>query len=71
MTRPRKLWATQYKDFPPVRHQSRAVAYEYVRFVGGLCSLGQVSILVDERDGLGWQVHERIDLAELARAGES
>lgn len=71
----RKLWATQFHliGTPKRRHESRAAAYRSIdndrrRWVFGSLRSQHVTVFVDERDGQGWQVYERIDLAELGGA---
>lgn len=75
MAKPRKKWATQ----PPLmsiardHHRSEAAAYRQVRAwaaeyrAGGLNPRIQaIEVLVDERDGRGWQLYETVNLADLA-----
>jgi hypothetical protein len=71
--KPRKLWATRFDRVVTNyrRHESKAEAYRYVRndltnwLVGALRSQF-ITVYVDERDGRGYQVYERIDLEQLA-----
>lgn len=69
----RKLWATRYPRIvsPMHRHESKAAVYRYVKnevanWLCGALRSQHLTIYVDERDGHGWQVYERIDLNELA-----
>lgn len=71
----RKLWRTRF-DFvgaPNHQHESKAAAYRWVqaqlRRRQGL-RVQRLTVFVDERDGQGYQTYERIDLAELAEAGD-
>lgn len=74
----RKLWATQFRFAGALlrRHESKAAAYRYIQndlrnwLVGGLRT-HHLTVFVDERDGQGYQVYERIDLAELAKGDAS
>jgi hypothetical protein len=77
MQRKRKLWATGFPQLagPKLRHESRAEAYRYVEndvrnWLAGALRSQHVTVYVDERDGQGWQTYERIDLDELAKAGQ-
>jgi hypothetical protein len=76
--RKRKLWATRFPYVPTdmKKHESKPAAYRYVTREVDLWRRGalrskDVVVYVDEQDGRGWQVFERIDLAELAKAGGS
>ena len=72
----RKLWATRY-DFPGApmrRHETRAALDRWIDEQVRLLKLGAlrsqvVRIYVDNREGAGQQLFERLDLADLA-AGE-
>jgi hypothetical protein len=81
MQRKRKLWATQFWGVHTPRsakhrHESKAAVYRYVEaqvanWLDGAVLSKTLTVFVDERDGLGWQLHERIDLDKLAKAGGS
>jgi hypothetical protein len=68
----RKIWATKF-DIPGApyrRHESRVMAYRYVdadraNWAAGVLRSSHLTVYVDERDGLGWQTYERIDLSEI------
>lgn len=73
MARPRKLWATQ----PPLMkiarltHPSRVAAYRNVQNWATLFRAGELSsrvteieVWVDDQDGRGWQLFERVNLAD-------
>lgn len=71
----RKLWATRYERLvtPYRRHESKTAVYRYVEneVANWLCNAlrsQHLTVYVDERDGQGWQVYERIDLDGLAKA---
>jgi hypothetical protein len=78
MASKRKLWATKF-NFAGAsmrRHESKTNAYLWVEndvrnWLAGSLRSQHLTVYVDERDGQGWQTYERIDLAELAKAGES
>jgi hypothetical protein len=66
----RKLWSTTVDAVEEARrrHESRAEAYRYVdndraNYLAGALRGSRVTVWVDERQGRGWQVHERIDFA--------
>lgn len=66
----RKLWATRFDRIPNEyrRHESKVQAYRYVEndranWACGALVSQYVTVYVDERDGHGWQVYERIDLS--------
>lgn len=68
----RKLWSTQQEE-PGAdlrRHESRAQAYRYVendcRNYLANRRVRFTNVFVDERDGFGPQLHERVDLEEWA-----
>lgn len=71
----RKLWRTRF-DFPGAlnhQHESKAATYRWVqeqvrRRETLRCQ--RLTVFVDERDGHGYRTYERIDLAELAEAGD-
>lgn len=76
MTKPRKLWATQ----PPLmkiareNHRSQAAAYRCVanwaeEFRADVLNprIRQIEVYVDERDGHGWKLYERIELADYGK----
>jgi hypothetical protein len=77
MQRKRKLWATKpsFAGSTLCRHESQAATYRYIQnyyvrnWLAGALRFQRLTVLVDERDGLGWQVYERIDLDELAKSG--
>jgi hypothetical protein len=77
--KPRKLWATKpvFAGSTPCRHESKAATYRYIKnyylrnWLAGALRFQRLTVLVDERDGQGWQLYERIDLDELAKAGEA
>jgi hypothetical protein len=63
----RKLWSTTVVGNRR-RHESRAQAYRYVEndrrnWLAGALRDSVVNVWVDERDGRGWQLYERIDFA--------
>lgn len=67
----RKLWCTEFTDSatPRVRHESRAAVYRYVEaqranWQCGALRFHRLNVRVDERDGRGWRLYERIDLSE-------
>lgn len=68
----RKLWSTTWPEIPGgrTRFDSKALTYRTIRRMavnwraGGLRS-PLMNVYVDERDGQGWQLYERIDLREL------
>lgn len=74
MASKRKLWATQFHliGTPKQRHESKAATYRHIHDYGvrnwlaGALRSQHLTVFVDDRDGQGWQVYERIDLAELA-----
>jgi hypothetical protein len=62
----RKRWQTRQRAMP-YTHSSRAAAYRFVaiqrtHWRDGLLQSPMISVLVDERDGRGWKIYERIDL---------
>jgi hypothetical protein len=70
----RKLWSTRFDRIPVEhqRHESKAAAYRYVEnevrnWLCGALRSQHLSVYVDERDGRGWQLYEKVDLAELAK----
>lgn len=70
----RKLWATRIDRIPGEyrRHESKAQAYRYVEndvanWLAGALRSQYVTVYVDERDGRGLQVYERVDLEQLAQ----
>lgn len=81
MQRKRKLWATQFWGVHTPRsakrpHESKAAVFRYVEaqvanWLDSAVLSKNLTVYVDERDGQGWQVYERIDLDELAKAGGS
>lgn len=78
MASKRKLWATQFHliGTPKRRHESKAEAYRYVEndvryWLAGALRSQHLTVFVDERDGQGWQVYERVDLAELASCAKA
>lgn len=75
MAAKRKLWSTlpSYAGAARRKHESRAEAYRYAlndarNFAGGSLRPGftHTNVYVDERAGRGWQLYERLDLAELS-----
>lgn len=69
----RKIWATRFDRIPGEyrRHESKAEAYRYVRndlanWLNGALRSQYLTVYVDERDGRGFQVYERVDLEQLA-----
>lgn len=78
MASKRKLWATGFHLIatPKRRHESKASAYRQVEndvrnWLAGALRSQHLGVYVDERDGQGWRVYERIDLAELAACAEA
>lgn len=78
MASKRKLWATQFHLIGTLkqRHESKPAAYRQVEndvrnWLAGVLRSQHLTVFVDERDGQGWQVYERIDLAELAACAEA
>jgi len=78
MATPRKNWATQPLLMKIAREnfQSKAAAYRNVQkwaaeYRDGVLNPGirQIEIYVDERDGHGWQLYERINLADYGTEG--
>lgn len=78
MATKRKLWGTKpiYAGSSMCRHESKAATYRYIqnfhlrnRLAGAFRFRG-VTVYVDERDGQGWQMYERIDLDELAAVSD-
>lgn len=75
----RKLWRTVWRsvDAETVhrvdQHESRAAAYRYVEndaanYAAVPSPSRQVTLVfVDERDGLGWQLYELVDLADYGK----
>lgn len=65
----RKLWKVTWPELPipGQRHESKAAAYRYVDAelanwqCGGMRS-PYLNVYIDERDGHGWQLYERIDM---------
>ncbi len=78
MSKPRKIWSTTVDavgTWNRRRHESRAEAYRYVEndrrnWLAGALRGCRVTVWVDERDGAGWKVHERIDFAADRQDGE-
>jgi hypothetical protein len=77
MPKLRKLWATSFPQIagPKRRHESNRAVYRYVEaevanWLCGALRSRHLTVWVDERDGHGWQVYERLDLDELGKAGE-
>ncbi|WP_027930735.1 hypothetical protein [Amycolatopsis thermoflava] len=73
MSAKRKLWATRYSGFsnPMKRHESKAAVYRYVQnevanWLCGALRSKRLAVYVDNREGLGWQLYEWVDLDELA-----
>lgn len=68
----RKLWSTTVDAVPAAsrrRHESRASAYRYVEndrrnWLCGALRGSRVTVWVDERDGRGWRMYERLDFAK-------
>jgi hypothetical protein len=72
----RKLWSTTNPDSdvaPRVRHESQPAAYRWIRNEAanwpcrppvGQDMTRHVDVWVDERRGHGWELFERIDLAD-------
>lgn len=65
---PRKKWSTTVGGNPVTRrtHESKVATYEHVRRHRGLVAAGVLrgsytSVWVDERDGHGWKLYERIE----------
>lgn len=74
-TRKRKLWSTRYDHAgADIRcHESRAALDRWIdqqirMWKCDALRSRHVNVYVDNREGLGRQLHERIDLAELAAA---
>jgi hypothetical protein len=68
----RKLWKITWPEVPRSveRPESQAAAYRYVRAQAANWQCDALrspllNVYVDERDGQGWQLYERIDLREL------
>lgn len=67
---PRKLWSVRFPYVPGGcrdRPESKASAYRYVRNHAANWDCGALrspilNVEVDERDGQGWRLYERIDL---------
>ena len=77
MQRKRKVWATRfpyiatdYRKHPSQPAAYREVAREAENWRRGVLQSPVLAVYVDERDGQGWQLYERINLAEWAKAGE-
>lgn len=78
MVRKRKLWKTladaNAKNLAlEARPETKAAAYRWVqcqagRFQDGFLKDPHVTVYVDERDGQGWQIYERIDLREIVES---
>jgi hypothetical protein len=69
----RKLWSTEFTDAEVdrnyYRHTSESAVYRYVReqraeYRAGTLSCRRLLVRVDERDGHGWRIYERIDLGD-------
>lgn len=73
MPKPRRQWAVQ----PPLmriartQHRSKPAAYRQVHewakeFRAGTLNpaITQIEVYVDEQNGDGWQLHERVELAD-------
>lgn len=66
----RKLWATKWTQIPGATHvkfPSKVAVYRHLDRMRETWSKGHlrsqhVAVYVDERDGRGWQLYERIDL---------
>jgi hypothetical protein len=73
----RKLWKVTQIGFPDVRPESKVKAYDiYVANARATYRMGTwrgryVEVYVDERDGRGWQLYERIDLESIHAIGEA
>jgi hypothetical protein len=77
MSAARKLWMTDWPEItlldPRDRHTSKAATYRFVdrqaqaRRRGERAS-NRVDVYVDEQDGRGWQLYERVDLDTLGGA---
>jgi hypothetical protein len=69
----RKLWKVEIGDYEggiqmAARPESKAKAYDiYVANAAGVYDYAEV--WVDERDGRGWQLYERINLADYGKEG--
>lgn len=62
----RKKWRLTYSDSPgedPFPSQRKAYEFIQLLAVGGT---GVVRVWVDEGAGRGWELFERVDLAEVA-----
>jgi hypothetical protein len=69
----RKLWSTTMLAAYRQRHESRAAVYRYIgeqerHWLAGVLRSPLITIWVDERDGRGWQLYERIDLRERVKS---
>jgi len=76
MSKPRKRWKI-VDNFTDRSMESKAAAYRYVENVireWGVGSRRQdlptVRVYVDERDGNGWRLYERVNLSNLRRQRE-
>lgn len=69
----RKKWATSFPWIPAdkrQRHPSEPAVYRYLKEQAGMVAQLRstlVTIWLDEGDGRGWQIYERVDLREVAR----
>ena len=67
----RKLWSTWNPTYlNHDKHESKAAAYRHVQRMTGHWQDGKlrspvITVYVDERDGHGRQIYERIDLREI------
>jgi hypothetical protein len=75
MAKLRKLWSTTNGHNPITRrrHETRAAAYRSVHndatnHAAGIARYATTQVWVDERDGRGWQLFERIDHAAERKA---
>jgi hypothetical protein len=68
-----KRWSTTFvPGAPRTQHNSKAALYRWAQdqaaqWANGALRYKSVSVWVDERDGRGWQLYERLDLVELHR----
>ena len=65
----RKLWKVTWPEVPTAgrRPESKAAAYRYLAGLAvdwqcGALRSPLLNVYVDERDGRGWRLYERIDL---------
>lgn len=64
----RKKWGFTVNDGEMQRHTSERAVYDAALTEAENWVVGKITVWVEEGDGHGWCVYERLDLAELAES---